>query len=250
MLHVKNMQIVSYKKKNNNEYIITLSNNKTLTLFDDVILKYELLLKKEINNIEEVLKDNLVIESYYEALKFINKRLRTKLEVEEYLKGYDKEAVNYTIERLSKEKYLNDDLYIKCMVSDLVNLKVMGQKKIVEEVKKKGFLEEQILPYIDVIEHDVWLDKINKYVVKKINSNHNLSGYVLKNKVIMELVNKGFFKEDIMVIIENCDFYDHEEVYNKEYQKLYRKLSKKYSDELLDKQIKYHLYKKGFSIKE
>ena len=44
------MKIISYKKIKQNKYEVTLSNNESVLLYDDIILKYELLTKKEIDN--------------------------------------------------------------------------------------------------------------------------------------------------------------------------------------------------------
>ena len=68
------MKINSYKKKKSNLYEITLSNKNKINLYDDVILKYGLLLKKELSEKElvKILQDNALYESYYKAVKFIN----------------------------------------------------------------------------------------------------------------------------------------------------------------------------------
>jgi len=80
---VKNMKITNYKKKKTNLYEVTLSNNEKLLLYDDVILKYELLLKKEINEkeLDEIIEFNSYLESYNKALKFIITKLRTEKEI-------------------------------------------------------------------------------------------------------------------------------------------------------------------------
>jgi len=242
------MLINSYKKKKNNIYEITLSNNEKISLYDDVILKYELLLKKEINDkeLKEIIEYNSYLESYHNALKYINTKLRTKKEIIKKLVNYSKNAINYTIDRLKKEGYLNDTLYIKSYINDEINLKCVGQNKILFDLKKLGFKDEEIISYLNTFDETIWLNKINKYILKKLNSNHNLSGYILKQKIIQELLNKGFYKEDINLIISEFEFEDNLDIYEKEYQKLKNKLSKKYSGEELDYHIKISLIKKGF----
>ena len=245
---VKNLKIVSYKKKRNNIYEIALSNNEKISLYDDVILKYELLLKKEINDneLKDILFFNSKIESYNIALKFLNTKLRTEKEIKKKLISYDKEVINYAIERLKNEGYINDNLYIKSYVNDEINLKMSGPNKIIFDLKKLGFNEINILDYINTFEEDIWLSKINKYVIKKINSNHNLSGFMLKQKLYNELINKGFYKEHINLIINDFEFNDDFNIKEKEYSKLKNKLSKKFSGEELEYRIKIGLIKKGF----
>jgi len=242
------MKIISYKKKKSNLYEIALSDKRVLSLYDDVILKYELLLKKEINekDLDEITLYNSKIESYMTALKYINTKLRTEKEIRTKLMHYSKDAINYTIDRLIKEGYLNNNLYIKSYINDEINLKMTGPNKILVDLKKLGFKDEDILSYLNTFDDEIWLDKINKYVLKKVNSNHNLSGLLLKQKLIQDLVNKGFYKEHINLIISEFDFNDNDSVKEKEYNKLKNKLSKKYSGEELEYRIKLGLMKKGF----
>lgn len=242
------MKIKSYKKKKTNLYEITLSNNEKISLYDDVILKYELLLKKEIDEklLKEIIDFNSNIESYNIALKFLNTKLRTEQEIKKKLMYYPKSSINYTIDRLKNEGYLNDTLYIKSYINDEINLKMIGPNKIIFDLKKLGFKENDILNYLETIDKNTWLEKINKYVLKKVNSNHNLSGIMLKQKIMQDLINKGFYKEDINIIINEFEFNDNSLIREKEYQKQKNKLSKKYSGEELEYHIKINMLKKGF----
>ena len=244
------MKIISYKKKKNNIYEVTLSNKDKINLYDDVILKYELLLKKEIDDklLSKVVEDNKYLESYYIALKFINIRLRTEKEIRKKLKDYNKSIIDNTINRLKKEGYLNDTLYIKSYINDEINLKIVGQNKILFDLKKLGFKELDILNYLDTIDNNIFRDKIDKYIKKRISINHNLSALMLKNKIIQELITKGFYKEDINNILDNYEILDNKDIYEKEYNKIKNKLARKYSGEELDYQIKVKMYQKGYKL--
>ena len=246
------MKIEKISKKKNGLYEVFLDNKTSINLYDDIILKYELLLKKEIDNakLTKLLKENTYLESYHKALKFINVKLRTSSEIKNKLKDYDTDVINYTIDRLTKEKLLNNELYIKAYVNDAINLKLIGPYKIKMELKKLGFKEDEINNYLDTIELNVWYDKIRKYVKKKININSNLSSKMLKLKIINDLQNKGFSKDNIMDIIDEFSFCDNKDVYEKEYLKLKNKLSKKYDGDELEFQIRIKMYQKGFKVEE
>jgi regulatory protein len=241
-------KIINYKNKKSNLYEITFDNNEKITLFDDVILKYELLLKKELDDklLKSIIDDNNNLESYYKALKYLNVRLRTEKEIRKKLKDYSKTSVDYTINRLKKEGYLNDNLYIKSYINDEVNLKIVGQNKILFDLKKAGFKKEDINNYLNTIDNAIWLNKIDKYIQKSIAINHNLSAYLLTQKIIKDLMTKGFYKEDIISIIDKYDIVDDNSIYEKEYNKIKNKLSRKYSGEELEYRIKINLIKKGF----
>ena len=67
----------------------------------------------------------------------------------------------------------------------------------------------------------------------------------MKQKLLNDLINKGYYREDIISILNNINI-DDEKIKYLEYQKLYNKLSKKYSGSELSYKIKQKLYQKGF----
>ncbi len=242
------MKIKKISKKKGSLYEIILDTDEKLNLYDDVILKYNLLLKKEIDEkeIKEIIKFNSYLESYYKALKYINAKLRTEKEIEKKLKDYEKDAIKYTIERLKKEGLLNKNLYIKAYINDEVNLKMTGPYKILYNLKKLGFDDISINNYLMTIEDDIWFNKLRKYIQKKINNNKNLSAKMFKLKLTNDLKNKGFYLEQINEVLNEFSFQDDLEIYEKEYQKIKNKLSKKYNGEELDYQVKIKMFQKGF----
>ena len=242
------MKIEKIVKKKSSLYELYLSNGEKISLYDDVILKYELLLKKEIaeDKLTEILNYNSYLESYNIALKFISSKLRVEKEIRNKLKDYSKDAVNYTIERLKKENLLNDQIYIKAYINDEVNLKFIGPNNIYYNLKKLGFKDDDIKNYLVTFASDIWQSKIKKYIDKKIKSNNNLSPIMLKLKVTNDLLNKGFYKEDINKVLNETSFNFNQEIYDREYLKLKNKLSKKYSGNELEYYIKMKLKQKGF----
>ncbi len=245
------MKIEKIRKKKNNIYEITLDNLSKINLYDDILLNYNLLSKKEIekNLLEEIIKENNNLECYYQALKYLNLKLRSKKEIEKYLnKNYNKETVNKTIKRLEKEKYINDDLYLKAFINDRINLSTKGPLVIKKELKNLGIAENKVTNYLNLFNDEVWLNKIAKIIAKKKKSNHKLSGNILKEKIKQFLIKEGFSIDLINRGIENFDFTDDEEIIQKELQKEYNKLKNKGKEEDILLKVKYNLYKKGFSI--
>ena len=246
------MKISKFKKKKNNLYEITLSDNTSLSFYDDTILKYELLLTKEIpdDKIKEILSFNQQQEAYYKSLNYINKKLRTKKEINKYLTkyNYSKDDIDYVISRLIENNYLNDEIYIKSYINDQINLTLKGPKKISFELEKLGFNTQDIINYIDSFESDIWLDKINTIMIKKIKSNHKLSSNMLLKKLKQDLVIQGYDIELINNVLSNYYIEEDISIIEKEYYKLYKRLEKKYDKEKLSNMIKYELIKKGFNI--
>ncbi|MBR1417196.1 MAG: RecX family transcriptional regulator [Bacilli bacterium] len=245
------MKIIKYTKLKNNKYKVLLDNSEELTLYDDVILNNDLLINKEIKNINNILKENSYYDAYFLGLKMLEKKLRTKKELRDYLiKKYDKDIVDKAMEKIVESGYLNDELYVKSYIHDQIILTNNGYYKILRDLKNKDINEELIINYLNEIESSIWLDKINKIVSKKINNNSKYSASYLKEKLLYDLSNLGYKKEDIYSVISNYEIKDNNDILQKTYNSLYFKLSKKYSGKELNLQLLNKLMAKGFNYSE
>ena len=94
------MKILKFKKLKNNLYEVLLD-GKTISLYEDIILKYELLMRKEISSkdLEQIEQEQHLYECYEKSLQYLNKKMRTKKEMQNYLKkcGYSMKDIDYTI---------------------------------------------------------------------------------------------------------------------------------------------------------
>ena len=243
------MKVEKIIKKKNNQYQIILSDKTSLSFYDDTIIKYNLLSKKEIDTkkLEEIINYNNEVNAYYDALKYINSKLRTKKEIENKLSNnnYNKYIINKTIARLEEQKYLNDEFYIKSYINDQINLSLKGPKKIVYELEKLGFKSNEIEKYIN---EDIcfWQGRIKKIIERKIKSNRNYSKIILQKKLKQDLQNMGYTSNLVGSLVDNIDYKDNEDILKKEILKGIRKYSKKYQGRELELKLKEYLYKKGF----
>ena len=95
------MKIIKYQKLKSNKYKVVLDNEEEITLYDNVILDNNLLITKEINNIDDILKQNDYYDAYFISIKYISRKLRTNKEIYNYLKNkFDLDIINETINRL------------------------------------------------------------------------------------------------------------------------------------------------------
>ena len=79
-----------------------------------------------------------------------------------------------------------------------------------------------------------------------IKNNHNNSVVMLRNKIVNNLISKGFSKGEILDYLDSLDISINPKIYEKEYNKLKSKLSRKYTGETLEWEIKKRLKAKGF----
>ena len=246
------MKIGKYKKLKGNKYSV-LIDDITVKLYDDVIVKYELLRLKEIDDklFKEITEYNDRLEAYYKSLKYITKKLRTEKEIYKYLdKDYSKEIILETIDKLKRMGYLNKELYLKSYLSDQVHMSLNGPNKIKKDLVSLGYDEDEIKESIESIDNDIWLDKVQKIVNKKIKSNRNLGSNKLKEKLVYDLCNMGYYKWMIEDIIHSTEFSSDSNILEKEYNKLYAKLSRKFDGSSIDYQIRMKLLQKGFYSSE
>lgn len=199
------MKIEKYKKLRGNLYEVIIDDLK-VQLFDDIIIKYNLLLSSEIDHhtFKSMIEENDQLVAYYKALKFINVKLRSEKEIYNYLKRYNTDEINIinTIEKLKKEGYLDINLYLKCYINDQINLSSHGPYKIKNNLMGLGFKEIDIDKHLDGINKKVWEDKIKKILSKRRNMKKNT-----KEKNYVYLFNLGYEKGMIYSLIGDLETY-------------------------------------------
>lgn len=244
------MKILRYEKKKNGMYQVFFDNGNNFDIHEEIILKYEMLLKKEFTNKEiDVLLDENKIYVYYDlAIKYIAKKMRSKKEIREYLKDKeaDNDTINKVVEILSKQKYIDDEMYAKSYVNDRMFLSMDGPLKIRNKLEESWIDEKYITSALQIFGEEEEKERIEKIINKKIASNRNKSNYVLKNKIIEYLYTLGYSKSLSQEIINSVDFKEDKDIVKKEYEKIYKKLSKKYEGKDLEYKVKQKMYQMGF----
>lgn len=245
------MKILKYKKTTKGRYKITFDEADEITLYEDVIINNNLLLKNNIDLqlLEKIIDENKKYEAYDNSLSYIEYKLRTEQEIRDYLekRGFNNSLIDSTVRRLKDEKLLNDERYVEAFTNDRINLTLWGPYKIKNNLINLGIDENIINEYVDKISNDVWLEKLNKTIDKKIKLMKNKSLNAIKDKLKVDLYDLGFDKEDISYSLSKLEK-DDTEAMKKDMKKAYDKLSKKYQGEALKYQIKNYLYKKGYKI--
>ena len=243
------VKVKKYTKKKNGLYHILFENGKVLDLYEEVILKYNLLIRPlDVTMMYEIEKYNQEWEVYYVALKYIKYKARTVDEVRVHLKKkeYPIDIINKILTKLESQGYLNDLSYSK----SFLNMKILTTTRVREDLRKRGVSSEIIEEVIEEYTDDIQREKIKKVISKKINSNHNKSARVLKVKIVSELLNDGFSRELVLEEIAKNPIKDSPDLVKREYQKIYNKLSRKYEGEELKYKIRQKMYQKGLNYEE
>ena len=230
------MQIIKFQKLNDNRYKLSFKDSESLILYDDIILKYNLLNQKNIDDTkyQEIKKANDELASYYQAIKYLGIKMRCQKEITTYLKkkGFLDNTITKTLNRLEKEGYVNEKKYIHYYILDQINLKI--KNSLINLDLNQELIEQEL----SLINNKIWQEKIVKILNKRLKSNKNSKQIFIK-KNSDYLYKAGYNKEMFKPILTSLEIKEDDN-FEKIASQLYQKLSKKYDNE----KLKYYLTKK------
>lgn len=246
------MIIKKIKKLKNSKYQIEFESGEKIVTYDEVILKYNLLYKKELDTHElnEINKGNDYYSVYNDLIKYLTKRVHSKKEYLKYIEKYnlsdkDKEKITKELEYI---KLLDDNRFLKAYISDKFYLTNDGPLKIKKELLEHNIDEDLIDNELDnILEEDI-ISKVNKLIIKRLK-NVKGSSYMIRQKIYYDMNILGYSKDLIdMCFVEKIDDLNNLE---KDFNKYYNIYYKKETDtNKLYYKIKQKLYQKGYSLEE
>lgn len=242
------MKIIKIKKEKQ-KYNIELEDKTVITTYDDIIIKNNILYKKEL--IEEDIKNIEIENEYYDEynkiLKYINKKIRSEFEIKKYMEKQSIKNQEKILKNLKKQNIINDKNYVKAYIHDKIFLSQYGPNKIKQELIKQNINENIINEELENIEKQDLSNKLEKLIKKKLNNKN--SEKLQKQKIINTFMNLGYEKQEILEIFEK-NYKKNDETIKNDYNKIYDKLKNKTEGEQLQFKIKQKLYQKGYTIEE
>lgn len=201
------MKIEKYEKIGKSKYRLYLDNGEVIDTYDDVILKNDLLLVKEISPTmyNVILQDSILQEGYNACCKYISVRIRSIKEISDYLlrKSFSSCDIDIIVDRLIKDKFLDDNHFCECFIKDKLRFTTMGEYKIINELKRHNISSDIINNNMFLLSSEVMKEKIEKIVDKKIASNRKLDASHLRNKLYHSLLNLGYSSSLIVEILDS-----------------------------------------------
>lgn len=247
------MKIKNIKKVGSNKYHLLLENGKKIVTYDESILKYNLLYKKEIDSelMDTLLGEASYYEVYQKVIKYVSVRLRSEYEIKKYLEKFQlsQKDEQTMLEKLKQTGVLNDQKFAASFISDKLYLSTMGPLKIKAELLNYQIDSMIIEDELSKIDEQVVFDKLYKMVTKKVRSNKKYSAYILHQKLFAYFKDLGYDADMIEQCLSEVNEKDYH-ILEQEAEKLYKKLSKKYHGNELTKKVKEKLYQKGFDIND
>lgn len=246
------MIIKKIKKLRNSKYQIEFESGEKIVTYDEVILKNNLLYKKELDthDLNEINKENDYYSVYNDLINYLTKRVHSKKEYFKYIEKYNLSVKDE--EKLTKEleyiKLLDDNRFLKAYTSDKFYLTNDGPLKIKKELLDHNLDEELIDNELCKISEDDKISKVNKLISKRLKNSKG-SSYMIRQKLYHDMNMLGYGKDliDICFNEEIDDLNNLEKDFNKYYNVFYKKETD--SNKLYYK-IKQKLYQKGYSLEE
>ena len=243
------MYINKIIKLKDNKYKIEIDGNYIIT-YDNVILENDLLYKKSIDSklYKRIIDDTKYYDTYNKIVKYIMKRKRSEKEVREYLlkqniNEFDSEKI---INKLKSINLINDIEFCKSYINDKLYLSKCGINKIKTDLLLNDIPLDIINDCLNNVDCTLVNERLKGIIIKKINSNKKYSKEYLRKKILNDMINLGYDREEILLII-NENLCSDDSILNKDFEKIYNKLSKKYSGYELKNKVINRLLSKGFT---
>lgn len=246
------MKITKIEKKKR-LYLLEIDEKDELYVTEDTIVHFMLSKNMEID--ETTLKD---IQRYAQfsygknlALYQISFKQRTADEVKKYLEKHeiDSQCIPEIIENLKKENWINDSQYVETYLSQNLTLGDKGGYVLKQKLLQKGVDAQLIDQKLAELDFSDLAEKTAQKLLRKYQN--KLSTKTLKDKIIQNMMNKGFSYTEAKDAFETLDIEKDDqqefELLNKELDKQYRKFSKKYEGYELNQRLTQALARKGFS---
>ena len=242
------MKITKIEKKKR-LYLLEIDEKDELYVTEDTIVHFMLSKNMEID--ETTLKD---IQRYAQFSYGKNLALYqiTADEVKKDLEKHeiDSQYIPEIIENLKKENWINDSQYVETYLSQNLTSGDKGGYVLKQKLLQKGVDAQLIDQKLAELDFSDLAEKTAQKLLRKYQN--KLSTKTLKDKIIQNMMNKGFSYTEAKDAFETLDIEKDEqqefELLNKELDKQYRKFSKKYDGYELKQRLTQSLARKGYDF--
>ncbi|WP_407058306.1 RecX family transcriptional regulator [Tigheibacillus jepli] len=135
---------ITIQKKNTRRFNIFLNEKYAFSVDEDILVKYNLRKGLELSDeaIAELQKQDNIQKAYSMAVNFLSYRMRTKKEIQNYLreKEVEPQQIDAVIDRLQNEKLIDDREFANAFVHDRMEFSTKGPLIIRQELQKKVLL--------------------------------------------------------------------------------------------------------------
>ena len=238
-------------KKLKHIYLVDLSGfdgeDEKIYISEDTIVHFFLNIDKEIeqSDLEDIRAYDQFARGKALALYYISFKMRTSSEVRRYLREHeieDSEQIDEVINVLSENNLINDRDYAENYIEGKISMASTGPYQIKQKLMAKG---------IDASTISEALSNIYNEEKQSRTHGHRLTLKQLNDKIIQNLMNKGFSYGISSIALESLelkvDEQNEDELLHNELEKIAKRYSKNYEGYERKQKITQALARKGFS---
>ncbi|WP_246943059.1 recombination regulator RecX [Bacillus pinisoli] len=250
---------ITTQKKAKDRYNIFVDDGQgeryAFSVHEDVLISHSLQKGQEIDefDIEEISFSDDVTRAFQQSLVFLSYRMRSSLEVIQYLKEkeYEDAVIQEVLHKLTSLKYLNDEEFAIAFVNTNARVSLKGPTVLRQELTQKGISASIIELAMTHYAKEDQIEFAKKYSEKTFKKTSASSEKMQRQKVMDALKRKGYTQDVISIVLEERvperDEIDEWDALCKLGEKAHRKYQK-YSDWEYSQKMKQFLYQKGFTI--
>lgn len=229
-------------------FTVYLDNGDSFRAHEESIVRYRLISERVLDEDEfnDILEGISYDEAYIKALRYISYKLRSKYEIEEYLKvNYFEDVVTHTIERLIDEGYVDDKRYAEALKNTMLNTTDKGPLLLKKELKKHRLQDDLINEAVNQFDNLIEKDRVNKLKDKELKK-YKGSYRQFQMKLKEKLQTKGYMSHHLEMI-DFDDYFDESSFFEKDFEKYYNKYRRKESGYKLKNKLVQSLLRKGYN---
>ncbi len=149
---------IEQQKKNKHRYNIYINDEYEFSVHEDILVKHRLSNGDEVDTkrIKKIVLDEEQQKAYQQAIRFINFKLRSRHELEVKLleKGFVQEIINAILDKLTQQKYINDQQFANLLTQQRMNTQKKGRRWIEQELAHKGIAKDLVREVISQIDEE------------------------------------------------------------------------------------------------
>lgn len=257
---MKKISRITTQKKSKNRYNIFLSNGQDeaygFSVDEAILIEYRLHKHLELDDalIATLIQKDTLHKSYTQTINFLSYRMRTKKEIHDYLvkKEVDSEHITQIIDRLTREKLLDDKEFAEMFVRTRINTSSKGPMIIKKELIDKGVSVSIAEEAVAEFPYEAQFEKVSKWIEKKLNQRKKESFRKQIQQLQATLMQKGFTQDVIKDALAEIDDEKDDDAewaaLISQGEKLLRKHETKLVGRALQNKVKEALYRKGFQL--
>lgn len=208
MINKEKITVTSSKVIKNKTYEIIFSNDLTMTLNEDVVVKYRLVKGKELEleEIDKIKEDCDFFEAYQLGIKYITNRAKSSYQVKTYL--LKKEFESYIIDRVIayfiENKFIDDEAYSLDYAKYLMN-QGYGKKIISYKLKTMGIPNDLINNSLELFDLDEYEEMACMIALKQNRNYMKLDEKARDLKLRNYLLSRGYEYDVIYSVMKKVN---------------------------------------------